>query len=129
MFTGLKKTIGTPLEIDKNFTDPTGFERPLDLTIPQKETNELAPKEEVKAFEDSATEVSAKSSAVKEAVRQCISEVLGDVNAEHYTPIKMLTTFNFDWRIKARVTKKHALKNWKNDKTSGKLLNIELMDA
>jgi len=39
-----------------------------------------------------------------------------------------LNSFNFDWRIKARVTKKHPRKQWKNAKSAGSLLNIELMD-
>lgn len=33
---------------------------------------------------------------------------------ESYTPIKSLNTFLFDWKIKARVTKKHNKKTWKN---------------
>ena len=45
-----------------------------------------------------------------------------------YTPIKSLNTFLFDWKIKARVTKKHAKKGWKNAKSSGEILNIELID-
>jgi hypothetical protein len=45
-----------------------------------------------------------------------------------YTPIKALSTFTNDWRIKARVTKKHEMRHWKNAKSEGKLLNIELMD-
>ncbi len=31
--------------------------------------------------------------------------------------------------MKARVTKKHALKAWKNAKTAGVLLNLELIDS
>jgi replication factor A1 len=58
-----------------------------------------------------------------------MSEVLGDNNVEYYTPIGTLTAFSINWRIKARVTQKHALKEWKNDKTSGKLLQIELIDV
>ena len=46
----------------------------------------------------------------------------------HYTPIKSLNSFNFDWKIKARVTKKHPKKPWKNAKSAGVLLNIELID-
>ena len=46
----------------------------------------------------------------------------------YYTPIKTLNTFNFDWKIKARVTKKHPKRPWKNAKTEGSVFNIELMD-
>jgi len=45
-----------------------------------------------------------------------------------YTPIKSLNTFLFDWKIKARVTKKHQKKSWKNQRGCGSLLNIELID-
>lgn len=47
---------------------------------------------------------------------------------QQYTPIKSLNSFLTDWRIKARVTKKYPKKQWKNERTAGTLLNIELMD-
>jgi ssDNA-binding replication factor A large subunit len=46
----------------------------------------------------------------------------------NYTPIKSLNTFLFDWKIKARVTKKHNKKTWKNNRGQGTLLNVELID-
>jgi replication factor A1 len=52
-----------------------------------------------------------------------------NMNAPQYTPIKSLNTFLFDWRIKARITKKHPKKEWRNAKGSGTLLNIDLMDS
>lgn len=51
------------------------------------------------------------------------------MNEDHFTPIKSLNTFNFDWKIKARVTKKHTKRPWKNAKTEGWVFNIELMDS
>ena len=48
--------------------------------------------------------------------------------ASQYTPIKSLNTFLFDWKIKARVTKKLPKKSWKNARGAGTLLNIELID-
>ena len=45
-----------------------------------------------------------------------------------YTPIKALSTFNYDWRIKARCIKKYDRKCWKNARSEGYLLNIDLMD-
>ncbi|TNV82843.1 hypothetical protein FGO68_gene14201 [Halteria grandinella] len=50
------------------------------------------------------------------------------VESMTYTPIKALSTFNYDWRIKARVVKKHEKRTWKNMKSEGSLLNIEMMD-
>ena len=46
-----------------------------------------------------------------------------------YTPIKALSTFNYDWRIKVRLTKKFEMKHWKNSRTEGCLMNLELMDT
>lgn len=40
----------------------------------------------------------------------------------------MLTTFNYDWKIRARVTKKGEVKNWRNSRSEGKLLNFDLID-
>ena len=34
----------------------------------------------------------------------------------------------FDWKIKARICKKHPLKSWKNARGQGNLFNIELID-
>ena len=48
--------------------------------------------------------------------------------SDSYTPIKSLNTFLFDWKIKARVTKKHNKKTWKNNRGQGTLLNVELID-
>lgn len=45
-----------------------------------------------------------------------------------YTPVKSLNAFLFDWKIKARVTKKHAIKTWKNANSEGFVMNIELID-
>lgn len=55
--------------------------------------------------------------------------MIGNVNEVHYTPIKSLNNYNHDWRIKARVTKKHEKRSWRNAKSEGWVLNIELMDA
>lgn len=59
-------------------------------------------------------------------MKQKIKSIIGDVQ---YTPIKSLNTFLFDWKIKARITKKHPKKQWKNAKGAGSLLNIELIDS
>jgi replication factor A1 len=55
-------------------------------------------------------------------------EIPRDINDHQYTSIKSLTSFLFGWKVKARITVKHPLREWKNDKSSGKLLNIELLD-
>ena len=53
----------------------------------------------------------------------------GDTNQEYYTPIKALSTFIYDWRIKARLVKKGPRKEWKNARSEGYFFNIELMDS
>lgn len=56
------------------------------------------------------------------------SRIRDKFEEEAYTPIKALSTFNYDWRIKARITKKGERRSWKNQRTEGYLLNVELMD-
>ena len=51
------------------------------------------------------------------------------IKDEYYTPIKWLTTFTYDWKIKARVLKKSEIKRWRNPRGSGQLMNIELIDS
>lgn len=43
-------------------------------------------------------------------------------------PIRVLNQFSVDWKIRARVTKKGELKQWRNQKGEGVLLNIDLID-
>ena len=43
-------------------------------------------------------------------------------------PIKALNQFTNDWTIKARVVKKQAVRSWKNDRSSGQLINFDLVD-
>ena len=57
-----------------------------------------------------------------------IPRTAGEKIMDIYTPIKALSTFNYDWRIKARLIKKHDRKQWKNSRSEGYLLNIDLMD-
>jgi len=45
-----------------------------------------------------------------------------------YMPIKALNQFSNDWVIKARVVKKAPVKTWTNAKSSGQLLNFDLVD-
>ncbi|CAI2359014.1 unnamed protein product [Moneuplotes crassus] len=50
-------------------------------------------------------------------------------NDEYYTPIKCLTTFTYDWKIKARILKKSDIRRWRKPQSAGQLMNIELIDA
>lgn len=50
------------------------------------------------------------------------------VPSDAYMPIKALNQFSTDWVIKARVVKKADIRNWKNARGEGQLLNIDLVD-
>lgn len=45
------------------------------------------------------------------------------------TPIRSLTSFVPDWKIKARISSKGEIKHWNNDRGSGYLMNINLIDS
>ncbi len=45
------------------------------------------------------------------------------------TPIKLLSPYNHRWTIKARVTAKSEMKEWQNERGSGKLFSIDLLDS
>ncbi len=61
-------------------------------------------------------------------MKQRVSELIKPHNDSQYTPIKSLNTFLFDWKIKARVTKKHQMRNYTNARGAGHILKIELID-
>jgi replication factor A1 len=52
----------------------------------------------------------------------------GDVPSSIY-PIKSLNPYQNRWTIKARVTSKSEIRSWNNQKGSGKLFHIDLLDA
>ncbi len=45
------------------------------------------------------------------------------------TPIKLMSPYNHRWTIKARVTAKSEMKEWQNERGSGKLFSIDLLDS
>ena len=49
-------------------------------------------------------------------------------NDDIYTPIRLLNTCSFDWKIKAKVTKKFEKRQWKNATACGFILNVHLVD-
>lgn len=126
VFSGLTKAIGAPRDVEKNLEDPSYFQREHNLAIPHADTDQLKPKEIPQPVRLSvASTVHAEDSVVENPdkgaseVKKRISEVLGDVHSvdTQFTPIRSLNTFTNDWRIKARITKKHPRKEWKNART------------
>ena len=55
-------------------------------------------------------------------------ESLKEEPEEGYIPISLLHPFKENWSIKARVTRKGDLKEWKNAKSTGQVFNADLMD-
>jgi len=49
--------------------------------------------------------------------------------AENYHPISSLNPYNSRWTIKARVTAKSEMKQWSNERGSGQLFSVDLLDA
>ena len=49
-------------------------------------------------------------------------------SADQYMPIKALNQFSQDWRFKARVVQKPAMREYKNDRGGGKIMNLDLID-
>ena len=76
----------------------------------------------------SAASDAAPVSKVTEDLKIRAMQILKTDQDNQYTPIKSLNSFLFDWKIKARITKKQAKKTWRNAKGEGTLLNIELID-
>ena len=144
VYTGLTDQIGKPREYEKNLEEPCWFDKDFDLAIPLSETNEYPQKgkfeaqnatppnkELVYANSDQRTapdDRSAKQSSENSNKNFTAGKEELFESRETYTPIKSLNTFLFDWKIKARVTKKHSKKQWRNARGVGFLLNIELID-
>ena len=45
-----------------------------------------------------------------------------------FMPVSCLNTFTQDWTIKVKVMKKYEFRHWSNQKGSGDILNLDLMD-
>lgn len=78
-------------------------------------------KEEIDQVSNSASNVAANGNVANGHSTKLARTGMMDIlkakvlqTSDSYTPIKSLNTFLFDWKIKARVTKKHNKKTWKN---------------
>jgi len=49
-------------------------------------------------------------------------------NKENFWPINSLNPYQNNWTIKARVTKKHDIREWSNARGNGKLFSVDLLD-
>eukprot|EP00741_Cyanophora_paradoxa_P004684 tig00000823_g4546.t1 len=46
----------------------------------------------------------------------------------NFTPISALSPYNARWNIRVRITNKSAIRNWNNQRGSGQMFNIEMLD-
>lgn len=146
VITVASQLIGDPLEYEtrkkeRHYEDLLDEFEKMDITIPIKKTKvqpmEIDEDEETKLNErdrrllevDNPEEeyINPFSTNLTEQVTQTQDQQLSDYH--NYTPIKALTINSTDWRIKARVTKKYEKKTWKNERSQGYLMNVDLIDA
>jgi replication factor A1 len=109
---------------------PIMYEHRLKNELPEDSFIPLIPYQALSSFMSSQRNENAKEA---EEDKDSMSDLIGSSSLklskdEYYTPIKWLTTFTYDWKIKARVLKKSEIKNWRNPRSAGKLMNIELID-
>ena len=142
VYGNVKTQIGNPRDYDQAKLDPSYFDQQFDLKIPVETQSEDKENRDMNTPQNEPSEVcqpqdtvsSAKSEKEKDLNSQQIQSNQSMKNEEvnlddQYTPIKSLNTFLYDWKIKARVTKKHPKKMWRNPKGQGTLLNVELIDS
>lgn len=121
----LTSEIGAPQDYNTNKTSGT-FPSSYDLRIPG--TSRAAP--EIVMNESKGPATPARGGEENKADVQMRSATTSKETkpARDYMPIKALTQFTNDWVIKARVLKKANLREWSNPKSSGVLLNFDLVD-
>ena len=140
----LTQVIGSPDDFNKN-KEKNSFPDHLDLKIPVGSSddgigiNDLANMMESKArvsppkpgLYDEKKRASSKppyqgyqgNSEAAQAQNRIESHI-----ASQHMPIKALNQFNTEWCIKARVLKKADMRNYRNDKGEGCILNLDLID-
>jgi len=123
--------IGAPRDYLENFNSKT-FNDSIDISIPKASGSEQTPLKDSDYLGEPRTAPSTAKKSTKEEMKETKNkepELKKSLPIDQYTPIKTLNTFIFEWKIKARITKKGEKKTWKNAKGSGTLLNIELIDS
>lgn len=131
IYNGLKTKIGQPKDYSEN-NKVKGFwskDCPTEMTQIPKEIIRRYDLEDESRVEDPDVSMSQNTD---------VGEKEGDNSNERhgapgddsmYTPIKALSTFNYDWRLKARLVKKGERRSWKNARSEGYLMGVELMDS
>ena len=129
LFTGLKRILGSPKNLSDNVAANTF--KTFDVRIPLSETEQgnvtgdyLG--ERLSNISINLTQTRSEISPTKPMLNTGKKSL--DPNEEQYMPLDCLNTFTVDWAIKVKVTKKYELKNWKNARGEGVLLNLDFID-
>jgi hypothetical protein len=125
----VKRILGNPQEYDTDTQirlETTPIAIPQDHSEPKR--GSMVYKPNVNPYEDDFAQSPASAQAAKNLNRKLVPAGSSAAMGELYTPIKALTTFIYDWKVKARVLKKFAPKEWTKANNSGKLQNLELVD-
>jgi len=112
---GLESAIGEPQDYNKNL-DNNRFPDNIDIRVPERMSSGSHIEDKLDHINLSERKETLKPNAL----------TLDD--SDHYMPIKALNQFVTDWRIKARVVKKPPLREYKNAKGPGKIMNIDVID-
>ena len=118
----LTQKIGDPREYEQNLKN-NNFSKNADISIPQvgqPAGARPAPPPLAGAGRYEESKVTRASGIIQNRMA---------ADNDLYTPVKALNTFNPDWKIKVRITKKGDVKHWKNARGEGYLLNVDLIDA
>jgi len=121
LFKGLKMKIGAPRELHVNMKE--GFPSNVNVDVPREILRQNGEEDGL----SDATGIDEDSRGANRQAQPNQNAPLSDMHL--YTPIKALSTFTYDWKIKARVIKKFEKRYWKKAKSEGHLMNVELMDS
>lgn len=127
VYSGMKTKVGAPKDYAENVKEKvfdSECAREL-VAIPKN----VIQKQAIANGEDDQAILDAVMQEETEAEENGSASKKASEPQEYYTPIKALSTFIYDWRIKARLVKKGPRKEWKNSRSEGYFFNIELMDC
>lgn len=86
---------------------------------------EIEPGASLKGMQGSPIKYEPKAQAVQKPIQKPIT----NKENQEFTSVKTLTSSSKDFVIKARVTKKTAMKEWKNERGAGKLFSVNIIDT
>ena len=143
LYTGIKRSIGSPADYQQNKTNNT-FGNNFDLTIPLEETDQSRKSGNAPPRLDDInshfTNMQVKSPINGQPQRMDQQRTMAggsnyhqkeekiDVANDEYCPLALLNNMINDWVIRVKVAKKYPIRNYQNARGSGSILNIDLID-